>query len=571
MPRIQRKLGVALGAAALAGCSLLLDQNADQCKTDADCAALGAAFAGRVCLSGVCQRPTTTTDAGKDSGADAVAEASTDGSGDAITGGCTTSAQCTIDNGGREAFCPSPGASCIPLVTNECPLLLGPWSDPNVILVGAFSNVPPSAPRSDRVTLAFDLGVSEFDAFDLPPAYPGGPRRPLAALVCKPDDTTTIEAGARHLVDDVGVQAILGTLPSDTLRSTFETILFPKRVFFLNAGAYESSFSLLQTEGLLWSMVGDIRDTAPAYGPLIERVERLVRDRRDAGTTDLKLALVTANDTLSSSFSSALLNTIRYNNGKTVSQNGSNFLPLQVQSASAGPVDASAQVAAILAAPRPQIIVSAAGAEFLDKVWPGVELGWPQSEPRPFYVLSPLNAGDPRYGTLVSSNSGDLASAKRARSLGVNFASNEDTGNYDQFIIRIRQANPEFLDYVGYENYYDGFYFLAYAIAASGSASRPTGADIGKGMKKLLQGARINIGPSEIPTAFGTLSSAQEMRFFGALGPPSFDVGTNARKESGSVYCIAPDNNFAYDVLRASTDGGAVTLVGDGGPCAPGL
>lgn len=44
----------AVVAMALAGCSLLVDADAPQCESDADCAARGAGFAGAVCESKLC-------------------------------------------------------------------------------------------------------------------------------------------------------------------------------------------------------------------------------------------------------------------------------------------------------------------------------------------------------------------------------------------------------------------------------------------------------------------------------------------------------------------------------------
>jgi hypothetical protein len=42
----------------------------------------------------------------------------------------------------------------------------------------------------------------------LPPTRPGGPPRPIGVVMC--DDTTDHDAIAAHLVDEVGVPAILG-------------------------------------------------------------------------------------------------------------------------------------------------------------------------------------------------------------------------------------------------------------------------------------------------------------------------------------------------------------------------
>jgi hypothetical protein len=47
---------------ALLGCSLLLTTQEDQCTRDADCQALGSAFAGTVCVDKTCQKPAPPPD-----------------------------------------------------------------------------------------------------------------------------------------------------------------------------------------------------------------------------------------------------------------------------------------------------------------------------------------------------------------------------------------------------------------------------------------------------------------------------------------------------------------------------
>ena len=61
--------GVAL---VLSSCSVLIDVEGEQCRTDDDCVALGAAFAGSVCEHNLCVKESDT--AGGEAGAMSMAD-----------------------------------------------------------------------------------------------------------------------------------------------------------------------------------------------------------------------------------------------------------------------------------------------------------------------------------------------------------------------------------------------------------------------------------------------------------------------------------------------------------------
>ena len=65
----------------------------------------------------------------------------------------------------------------------------------------------------------------------LPPARPGGPRRPLAVVIC--DDAADPARAAAHLVDDVRVPAILGFAPSKEVADLAASLFIPKGVLAL--------------------------------------------------------------------------------------------------------------------------------------------------------------------------------------------------------------------------------------------------------------------------------------------------------------------------------------------------
>jgi hypothetical protein len=61
-------LAFCLGGGLMAGCSVLIEVDRQQCQTNADCARLGPAFADSICESNVCVTPAPSSNGGEGSG-----------------------------------------------------------------------------------------------------------------------------------------------------------------------------------------------------------------------------------------------------------------------------------------------------------------------------------------------------------------------------------------------------------------------------------------------------------------------------------------------------------------------
>ena len=118
----------------------------------------------------------------------------------------------------------------------------------------------------------------------------------------------------------------------------------------------------------------------------------------------------------------------------------------------------------------------------------------------------------------------------------------------------------------------DAVYLLADAMYAAGSVPQITGADIARGMQRVVAGSLdVDIGPTHIADGFSALATGGTIRLNGTMGPSDFDPGVGARRGSGSVYCYLREDldvTIAYDVLRHDRDTGE--LVGEL-PCFEGF
>jgi hypothetical protein len=231
-------------------------------------------------------------------------------------------------------------------------------------------------------------------------------------------------------------------------------------------------------------------------------------------------------------------------NGKTVAQNRTddNYRTVNITSAT---TDFSTQVASIIAM-RPNVIISVADSQFVQRMIPAIEAQWPMDDtPRPFYLLSPNNYNDARL-----QDQAQAISMLYQRIAGVNAAAAEDTSVYDEYVGRWLGAYPEFPEDTGYENFYDAAYYLLYSAAGAGQ-NLTNGLNLRNGMNRLLSGPEYEVGPNRMSEAVGLLGgTSTNITLIGALGPPDFNPANGTRYAPSSVWCLDSNRSFRSDVLR---------------------
>jgi hypothetical protein len=212
----------------------------------------------------------------------------------------------------------------------------------------------------------------------------------------------------------------------------------------------------------------------------------------------------------------------------------------------------------------PDIVISTAGEavtendgiiERLESRWGGA--AGPGKE-RPYYILSPFNAGDTGIvqsfilSAITEPNAFDPDAA--GRFLGLSAASAEDQTLQNEFGAKLREAHPNqgAIDDTG--NYYDAVYFLAYALYGSENPRSPTGPEAARGLGRLISGAPLNATPDQIDDVFERLSEpGATLSLYGTLGAPDFDPETGVRRATPSVFCFEAVGNVILpriDVLR---------------------
>ncbi len=472
---------------------------------------------------------------------------------------CTTNQEC-VDLTHVEARCRN-DHTCVTLKSPECLTVYGPFGDPNALYIGSFAVLDPENPGASDIALAEKLAVNEINAAG---GLPGGPDggRPLVLIVCTNDETAetgAISLGMTHLAEEVEVPALIAMLQPDDLTKAFEQEP-DKKLFFLNPVAtIRALTNHTYNRGLLWTLLGQPSDYAPAYGLLLGDLEKQVHSERGLSTTDkIKVAVVDTTDSFSADLYLYMFQSLEFNGTKAGNQEPDYFQEFSLDPAAAVPEKTITDLAAF----EPDVVISAAGDVMtaLGGVLPRLEAGWTSTKPRPYYLLSPYNATSDAKGTIqgvvtdeVNAMTNPEPDAAR-RFLGVNAAPALDLTLENAFEKRYYDA---FTDQkppaaANTDNYYDAVYYLAYAMYAGDSM---TGPGIARGMKRLVSGDSLDDGPaddaiSKVFTALDANNASDSLSLNTTLGPSDvFDPMTGVRPVTPGVYCFTLNGGLT---LRAN-------------------
>jgi hypothetical protein len=494
-----------------------------------------------------------------------------------------------------EVACDVASGTCLQLTTDECPLVIGDYSGKTEppLFFGSFATLPPNALQSHPSFLNYTLAINEFTSSGGIPAGPGNGLRMPVAIVC--DDSANIHTATVHLQTDIHVPGILAALDSVTLRQEFVNDFFPASTFVINPFGADSTLVSLTTNGLLWHMLGQPGDSAPAYAAFFPRVEAYVRGTQNLGSvssdggtipTPIRVATVTSDATDTQDLATAVEAVLQWN-GQSLAQNTAAGLYKSVAISESilngtdlASIDVSMAVGQLLEF-QPNIIVSFGSSEFV-KMLEVLEYDWQTTtdagapNPSPFYLVGPYNMVSQELLNWIGSGNSPATEAKRKRVAGVGVADPTDTHELVAYENRFIAAFPNGQADLGQENYYDAMYYMVYSIVGAGRVPNLTGPLLGQGILRLLSGNSYDEGPgTSMGEIFGALSAPLgTVSLFGADGPPDFNVATGARIGQGSVFCVSRNVSsgapvYNYDVLTVapSVDGG----LGGAFPCYSGL
>jgi serine/threonine protein kinase/ABC-type branched-subunit amino acid transport system substrate-binding protein len=449
---------------------------------------------------------------------------------------CSSSAQCS-ERLHAPAICRSASGACVALDSDDCHIAAEPSDLASDSTVWIGSLLPLTGPDAKafgtRESQAIELARRDF-AHMLAGAT-AGPHggHPLALVAC--DDAVNPSRALHHLVDDVGVPAVIGFRTSDEAIESATSTLIPKGV--LGIAALNTSpiiSSLPQVSGqprMIWRTTYSAAEMAL---PIAQIVPQLLEPELapKLGGQPLRVALVRQDDATGLGFADTLFKSLRFND-RSALENESSYREFVSALGAGGSPSEHKKLLDNLIAFAPHVIVYFGSSEALADIAEPLERGWRDPGVRPRYVkTSPFG---PPVHAFIGTNA-----ERRRRFLSLTTVST--TAANARFVARY---NETFADTVtrtfSPNSSYDAFYVIAYATYALGGAP-VTGAALANALPRLTPpGTAIDVGPSGIFDAINKLSGGGRVDLNGATGPLDFDPATGDALVDLAVLCVDVD------------------------------
>jgi ABC-type branched-subunit amino acid transport system substrate-binding protein len=523
-----------------AGCSLIVDQSPSQCATNDDC----ARFAGTACLQGGCVAQTVgPADGGP---ADTFAEP-----GPPATN-CTSTQDCLPEHQGANWICRKSDATCVSVVSEDCPgPIVGNYTSDDVVLVGAILPLAgPYANMGRPIENSIRLAASGFSA-GLPPAHDGGNERPLAVILC--DESDDVVRAANHLRGDLRVPVILGTAFSASTLTVAQDVDLDADAAagpaqFVMSPAASSDLSTVAPTGLVWRTIPSDTYQAAAMDALVLHLEPGLKTQH-GGEQNMRVAVVHQADVYGNYLSGLVTSNLVFNGAPAGAASNTGFFatidygnpddPATDPNPDVGyanAINALTQDASV----APDLILLMGYSLGITKVLAGIENAWPSAAAyRPQYILANgMESAD--LLAQIGSNDG-----LRTRILGT--APGKDPNldaNMGQFASLFRLTYDDGTSPLSYAaaNAYDGFYALAYGIAATKNVD-VAGADVVAGLKKILTPSpgslAVDVAPDQIAGALHAIQTGSAITLNGTSGPLAFDAAGSVVADV-QVWCVVP-------------------------------
>jgi len=446
-----------------------------------------------------------------------------------------TNASCAV--GGKAAVCRR--GACVPLESVDCTVMARPedLADESTIWVGSmFPTHPPLGPDFVESVRSVDLARRDFLEVSngLPSPRPGAPPRPIAVVQC--DDGVDPPRAARHLVDDVGVPAIIGFARSKEVVDLALSLFNPRGVMALAANTAPMLSSIPGAPGqprMVWRVTYSSPMLAGAMAAVVRRVEPQLRASHAlAAAEPMRVLLVRVTNATGIGVSDSVVATLRYN-GKTVAENGERgFREVAIPDLTElHGASASARVLAEIAAFHPHVVLDTAGGASLVAE---IEAAWPAGGlARPVYVLQGT-LSEPEYAQAIAH---DAALARRL--FGVDTAT--ESAPATKYVLRHNEAfQPPINALEANDAPYDAFYAFAYLAAALGDAPID-GPSLARAIPHIVGGKPVDVGPAGIYAALAALGRGESLDLHGAATSLDFDPATGDASTRFAAFTFCPD------------------------------
>jgi len=455
------------------------------------------------------------------------------------------------------AVCVKPEGRCVQLLNEDCDAVTGDYLNDRAIILGSlFSTKGTQAATNLPRQQAAALAIEQINAVG---GVPGGESsaeaRPLVLVSC--DESSNLVRAAEHLVNDLGVPAIIGPNTSQDTLDVSSKVTVPGGTVVITPTAVASSITSLSDKDLTWLMVPSDVQRAPLMVSQLGALETQVKTERSKDS--VKLGIVFRNDALGVGTRTSLNDLVI--NAKNLSDAFNLGNHVQIDGYLASDADQQAIVDKYVSF-APDIIVLAGTAEAVTQVMKPLEAKW-TAPYRPYYVLID-STKVPELMTAVTGND-DLRS--RVRGTGITPGpSGKDTPAeaYNGFKIDydVRYAGAS-STISGMGPSHDAAYAIGLALAATKDMP-VSGASIAKGLRMLASGpAKYTTLGTNVLAAFQKLGTGSGITAVGSFGVLDWDTNGAVLGGTLEMWCIGgtaekpayQSSGLFFDIMTQSPSG----------------
>jgi ABC-type branched-subunit amino acid transport system substrate-binding protein len=456
------------------------------------------------------------------------------GSAAATNAPCASSRACVAAHGGAPFACRSSDRTCVALESEDC----HPHFEPgdldadDLVWLGALL---PARGAAAKAYGEMNLEGAEFARRELAEATRslGGAGaslhvRRIGLVAC--DDAQDALRAARHLVDDVGVPAVLGFGSGQEVVDLAGGLLIGRGVLSVASLTASPLITRLpqppELSPMVWRTFFSLDDMASAIGPI-------VRDSLPAlsrSTAGLGWALVRVESASALSFAEAFHK--RLISGPAEAGPGlDDYREVTFGSGEAGR-DKAPQVIRTVVEARPGTVILIGADSEIAPLVEGIETQW-DGGARPTYWVA--NGELSPFAAYLGKNVD-----RRHRLFSI--LSDSSSPQNARFVLRYNAAHVTGVTAtLNPGASYDAFYLLAYGIYALG-AEEITGAALGRSLSRLLPpGEPIEVGPTQIFDGLRALAAGRSIDLHGATSGLDFDATTGEPPFDFEVICAAVD------------------------------
>ncbi|MBK9263539.1 MAG: ABC transporter substrate-binding protein [Polyangiaceae bacterium] len=526
-------LAMALGLIATApSCSFVVDTNEVQCSDTTPCGA------GRKCSEGVC---IVDPNAGES---------------------CAKTSECVASKGEFHFCRKDNGAAtgeCVALKSALCDTVEGDYQADDVFFIGSIHPKTPVDGPDAIIGISMEesikLALSELKktANGLPPAAGQTSRRQVVMIGCSDEgyEDKSVEA-ATHLVDNVGVQAIIGGAFSGIAIQTATEVTIPNQVLFVSASGTSPAITDLadkpsgSTVGLVWRTVPSDNFQAQALVEYVKTLETDVRTELGLMAAEpIKVAILHKGDAYGTGLKNALQKDLVFNNKPALS-NGANYIVVDYGNPDEGMGGLNYGEAIDKAVMNGAHVVLLFGTgEAITEVYTKIEVGWTAPTHRPRYVFSDANFSG-AVADIINVETDVMKRADlRRRTTGVVPGPGDTDSLYKAFLLSYG-SRPGDATIFGSASAYDAAYLLFYS-AAFIKDGPITGIKLAEGMANMSNAApmdaEVDVGTTDLPGALNKIADGTytSIDYNGAFGPLNFDSATGEPAANVQIFCLADD------------------------------